>query len=192
MWSNEQKKSFAKAYALTCKMFNMQQVDPDMVVMVVDDLQDLDFNACICALEAYRKDFKNKGWPRPSDLRALVIPPIDDDSKAVEAASRTVAAVSKFGWNKPKEAREYIGELGWVAVQRFGGWMYICENLGVDISITTFQAQIRDLSKAILKLDKAGSFDQPINMIGNAKEKPQELEPAANILKLVEFKEMKK
>lgn len=132
------------------------------------------------AIRSYMADQKNIQFPAPARLRPYLDKELDDDSKAVEVASRVVAAVSRFGYTWPSEAKNYIGDLGWEAVQRFGGWTFVCENLGVGISQTTFQAQIRDSAKAIIKTAKMGAFDQAIGLPA----------PNNNVMKLVNIKSL--
>lgn len=111
----------------------------------------------------YCKDPANTFFPvPPTKILKYANLQADDESLAVEAASRVVAAVSKFGWAQPAEAQAYVGEVGWHVVDRFGGWLHICQNLGSDISLTTFQAQARDLARSSVKLQKLGRFDQPV------------------------------
>lgn len=141
------------------------------------------------AFHDYILDSKNKFFPSPASLRPYIEPEIDSDSLAVVATSRVIEAVSKFGYNNSTEAREYIGELGWRAVKSFNGWLYVCENLGINISITTFSAQVRDLSKSIIKMDKLGIKDGPIQIGKNQKSPDMLLGDNKNeqILKFIDF-----
>lgn len=100
--------------------------------------------------------------PMPADLIAQMKGGMDSDTKGKLAASRTIEAISRFGYANPEAAKEFIGELGWSAVKRYGGWSYVCENLGVNIPVATFQAQIRDICIATDKAGKAGLSDAPI------------------------------
>ena len=118
----------------------------------------------INGLLAYVNDAKNRVFPAPSTLRPYLYAKMDDDFIAVQAASRALEAVSKFGWNNSTEARVYVGELGWKAIAGFGGWSYVCENLGNEISLTTFQAQVREIAKSIIKMTKAGLESGPVEI----------------------------
>ena len=106
------------------------------------------------AIKNYSVDPKNKLFFSPANLRPYIEPSLNDVDQAVSVASKALEAVAKFGWCNPDKAMAYIGDAGWVAVQRFGGWEYICTNLGTEISLTTFQAQIRDIAKTIIKTEK--------------------------------------
>jgi hypothetical protein len=160
-WIEDKRKDFANNYIYTCKLFD-KVIDYNMARMVINDLQDLDADACINALEVFRKDEKNRFWPKPNDIRGLVKPKTNSAMQSIEVASRIRLAIEKYGWTNPAPAREYIGELGWMVVNRFGGWSYLCENLGVELSPLTFHAQARELTNAIIESARLGNFDTPI------------------------------
>lgn len=132
--------------------------------MVVEDVEDLDFEKCLNALTVYRRDPKNKTWPKSSDVRAIVCPVMTPDAQANEAAARIREAIGKFGWPDPVGARKHIGELGWKVVERSGGWQYLCENHGSELNALTYHAQSRDLAKALIEAQNAGKLDQPISL----------------------------
>lgn len=161
---------------------------PDEVIeMYCEDLADLDFDTVKAALAQYRRNPKNTQLPIPSKIRELVCPQIDDDSISREAAARIVAAVPKFGWNNGKDAKVYIGELGWQVVQKQGGWVYLCENMGKEISPTTFQAQARDLAKTQIQLSRAGLGDTPPSLPEPTNQR-FELPQPKSLLKEIEYK----
>lgn len=114
------------------------------------------------AIALYCDDPKNEFFPRPvSKLVALIKEPIDDDSTAREVAARIVAAIPKFGWCNQEAAKNFVGEIGWAVIEKQGGWPYLCEHYGVDIQMSAFQAQVRDLAKSQIHLAKRGLADTP-------------------------------
>jgi hypothetical protein len=163
MMTNNEKTELAKIYAATCKAFD-KSLEPDVLRMQIEDLSDLDFSKVVAALAKYRQDEKSITWPRAGKIRALVNPLMSRDSLANEAASRIREAIGLFGWPNGDQARKHIGELGWMVVERSGGWSYLCENHGVELQPLTFHAQARDLSKAILESKEVGVLDQPIQI----------------------------
>lgn len=122
--------------------------------MMLDAVSDLPADRVKIALREWARVSKNRSHPLPADLIAQVFPTVDDDSMAREIASRIVGAVSKFGWPNPTEAKQYIGDVGWGIVERYGGWLFVCQNLGVTLELGTFQAQARDLVKAQLMIGR--------------------------------------
>ena len=100
-------------------------------------LEDLGPEKACRGLNSYSRTMKTRALPTPGQIRDMVEPD-SSDAQAKEASARIIQAVGKFGYNRPQEARTFIGELGWACVTRMGGWLHICEGLGVTIQQTTF------------------------------------------------------
>ena len=160
----DQQKSALGVYIANTAQFYSKEFSKAVVSMMVQDLEDLDFNKIIDAYTRYRRDGKNVFFPMPAKIRDLVNPTQSKETLANEAASRIRKAIGDFGWCNPLEARGYIGELGWAVVERAGGWSYVCENHGVDLNPLTFHAQARDLAKSMAESSELGVFDQPISL----------------------------
>lgn len=122
-----------------------QALDDAVLLMYAEDLADLDEHEVMRAYQIYRRDPNHTRFPLPAKIREIVCPQdyISAEDKAAEVAARICGAVSSYGWNNGRGAEAYIGPVGWQVVQRQGGWSYICENLGVRINPSTFQAQLR-------------------------------------------------
>lgn len=114
----------------------------------VDALSDIDGNLVLKALSSWLKT--ERGFPYPSDIRAKVMPEINDNDQAVDAVNRIISAVSKYGYNNKDKAREYIGELGFETVTRFGGWVNFCQTLTKE-NEGVFRAQLKELAKVLCK-----------------------------------------
>lgn len=130
-------------------------LSPQVLAMYVEDLEDFPPADVIAAYKAWRRNPKNTQFPLPAQIRGIIQPEVDPDSAAREIASRIVGAISKCGWSNPTGAREYMGEVGWEIVRRFGGWTYVCENHGVSLQPAAFMAQARDLARAQLQFPEA-------------------------------------
>lgn len=117
----------------------------------------------------YRGEKGRREMPRPADLIAFLNPTADSKDLARDTAMRVQHAVSKFGWNNPRGAREYIGDAGWVTVERFGGWEYVCANLGTELQVTTFIAQCRDSIESQVNLQRMG-FNPALPAIEQSRE----------------------
>jgi hypothetical protein len=167
--NQEMRTAIANAIRVTGKYYG-KDIDLEVLTMMVDDLVDLPVTDVLKAYGDYRRDPKMKFFPMPSAIREMIQPTVSDDARAKEIASRVREAVSKFGWSNPVEAEVYVGSIGWTLVQRFGGWLHICENLGLNIPETTFLAQVRDLAKSQLELGKAGQLNNPAILEHGAKD----------------------
>lgn len=161
--NNQEKKDLAKEWAITAKFYD-KEFTYDMMQIMVEDVSHLTFDETKKALSTFRKESKNKTWPRPADIISICAPQMSKETIANEAASRIRAAISKFGWCNGLEAQKFIGDLGWKIVERAGGWAYICENHGLDLNPLTFHAQARDLAKSMIESKEHGVFDQPVQI----------------------------
>ncbi len=108
------------------------------------------------AIKAYQADPKNTVFPHPARLAPYVKPTASADALAQEIAGRIPKAIAKFGYSSSQAAKEFIGPLGWAAVESFGGWGPLCSNHGVSIQPGQFYAQSRDFIKAQLEIGKTG------------------------------------
>ena len=116
------------------------------------------------AILLYRQDGKNTFFPLPAKLITLVTPEESSDLDiGREATGRIIQAVSKFGFYRLQDAKEFIGSLGWKVVERQGGWGSLCTNLNSE-NKGTLQAQMRDSAVSILKLSRNGTLDKPIDL----------------------------
>lgn len=158
--TNEQRQTIGKLWIAIAEM-NGKEISSTALSLMLSAIQDLDAERVILALNDWARTSKQARHPLPAEIRALAAPATDPDAEAREAISRVVAAVSKFGWSNADNARAFTGELGWHIVERFGGWSYLCQNLGVSIDLTTFQAQGRDLAKATISRGPQGLENAP-------------------------------
>lgn len=150
--------------------------------MYLEDLADLPAPAVIEGYKTWRRNPKNVHFPLPAQIRGIVSPGIDPESAAREVAARITGAITKHGWSNQAKARESIGEVGWAIVERQGGWMHLCQNHGVTIDPSSFQAQAREQAKSLL----THSPEAMAEMIGLAPGvKRGEMQSIGEILKLI-------
>lgn len=99
-------------------------------------------------------------------LGILPVKPVTAEDNAREAVSRIWEAMRTCGWNRPKEAQAFIGELGWKVVERYGGWSAVTD-LEEDqrMGIT---AQMRDLAISLQKFSSHGINTGPTLPESNA------------------------
>lgn len=90
---------------------------------------------------------------------------VDD---AHQILGRIFEAASKFGGYQAERAANYIGELGWVAVQRFGGWDAFCMIEEDDFG--TARAQLRDIIKSVNAYDSVGRLQESSSDVKKALE----------------------
>lgn len=98
-------------------------------------------------------------FPLPAIIADKIRPSENIDAEANEAANRILQAISKHGWNHATEARSFIGELGWLVVERQGGWENLCAAVMPE-QHGTLKAQWRDSAKALYHRAKQGKLHE--------------------------------
>lgn len=154
-------KKLKETIVLTASYYGFN-LNPQILTMYVDDLSDLPIDQVIWAYGEYRKNPKNRVSPLPAQIREIVQPNISEDDQANLIASKITESINKFGWNKPNEVKEYVGSIGWAAIEGWGGWLYICENHGKNLNPTAFNAQNRGNIKSMLLENKVQVVSTPM------------------------------
>lgn len=154
------KPEFLKRLAVLADLCG-KDLSPDVLRMYDKLLEPLGYPALCVAVEQIILDRNDRDpFPSPRTIKEKLHPKVDDDALAIEAASRVIGAISKFGYCNPSEARAYVGELGWAIVDREGGWVALCEKVE-SRQLPSLRAQWRDLAKSILKRARNDSDDRP-------------------------------
>lgn len=170
-----------KTIVITAEYYG-RQLQPITIQAMADDLKGIDPQIAILAYHRWRKNPKNRSMPMPSQILAMIKgEPPSQEAMGRELASRIVGAISDFGWPNAGKAREYIGEDGWRLIERFGGWQYLCENLGVNLSVQTFYAQARDLAASHAEFADKGIC--PLGSLPKFSDRRSSLEPFGDIMK---------
>ena len=156
-----------------------------VLLMYASDLADLNEARCIEAYQRWRRNPANTRAPLPAQIREIVNPEefVAVETQARELAARIVGAIPKFGWCNAKEARLYVGEVGWRIVERHGGWQYLCENVGTIINPAVLQAQMRDQAEGDIRYGSQ-AIEKSIGALSESKARGGELEPF-NVISLI-------
>lgn len=184
--THEERIDLAKAIRTAATIYGTE-IAPERLSAVLDawEATGLPPSALTRCYRAIWKDFRQSRMPSIAEIIDFYFP----DEKSVDKreigamiAAKIGDAVRKFGYPNGAEAKTFIGDDGWCAVQAFGGWQWVCENYGTYLLPTHMaQAQIRDLVAASKKLDE----------INNAKSENAAIEGADVIRQLgVKIKEL--
>lgn len=149
-----------KAMLITMSAYYQHRLDDTVVIMYADDLKDLEFSDVVQALARYRKDPRHRKMPLPAEVRGLIETPLSDEDQAREAAARIVQAMSKYGYTNPDRAREFIGSVGWLIVEREGGWTSLCQRT-TDDQLPVLKAQWRELARGLITRARLGQLETP-------------------------------
>lgn len=157
--TDNERAALKKRFVQTALYFG-QSVPDDVLDLYVRDLDDLPFVDVVKAMTAIRRDPTTRRCPLPSVIRQRIQPAQTDEQRALDAVSLIVMAISKVGPYRTQEARALVGDLGWLVVEREGGWQHVCEML-TDENVGTLRAQWRELAKALSVRSRAGLTDPP-------------------------------
>lgn len=147
-----------KFAALLGKFFqrNNQKIDPLDIEIYVGGLREYGLEK---AYQALIEIAKEDGFQRIPTVRrikeAMGVGEISDRDQGVLISGRIWSAISRYGYMRGTEAREYVGDVGWAVVNMLGGWGPLCENTMIGEQ-HVFMAQTRDLVQSILIHGKAG------------------------------------
>lgn len=148
-----------KFAALLGKFFqrNNQKIDPLDIEIYVGGLWEYGLEK---AYQALIEIAKGDGFQRIPTVKRIketmgVDIEISQRDQGVLISGRIWSAISRYGYMRGTEAREYIGDVGWAVVNMLGGWGPLCENTMIDEQ-HVFMAQTRDLVQSILIHGKAG------------------------------------
>jgi hypothetical protein len=123
-----------------------KQIDPEMAELMLGSVSDMPLEAVLASLRAWPS--QNRTFPMPADIRAHIqgVKPKAPDEKdeGTVIAGKIWEAISRFGSYRGEQAKEFIGDRGWGAVQMLGGWRTTCESTTLD-GRANFFAQVRDL-----------------------------------------------
>lgn len=123
------------------------------------ELMPLGFERVIQAMREIYLDLRGggRGMPSVNEIKERMgVKEFSVDQIANDAASRACGAVARFGYYNEKEAKAFIGSVGWEAIrQRFGNWSAFCEQLTYDNQMG-LQAQLRETAKVIAEKMKRG------------------------------------
>jgi len=145
---NQQERDLLADKIVECAYYygknDLTKNDISLFINILNKFYNLEIHEYINIFDQYMFDVKNKTFPNASSLRAYTQnKKVSSIQKANEVAQRIFGSIKKFGYTKPNEARNFIGEEGWKLIQNRGGWYSFCEST-MDYQIPTLTAQFRD------------------------------------------------
>lgn len=132
-----------------------------LVGVYVEELEPVGLERATAALRRYAtKTTPRTGLPTVEQIKAdLGAAEPSDESKARDAVSRIIQAISVHGYNWPERAQAAVGTLGWELVRRAGGWEAICQEYTYAKEHAVLAAQWRELAKSLLERARTGQLD---------------------------------
>lgn len=154
------RKHFLTKLVLLAEMCS-KTLSADLIAVYDQNLAGLGYAKLCAALDELMLSRRDRdGFPAIRTIRETAQPAVSPEHEAIEASNRIVEAISKIGYARETEAEEFIGPLGWMIVQREGGWVSLCERVQMD-ELPTLKAQWRELAKALQGRALAGRLYDP-------------------------------
>ncbi len=153
---NFENQKILKKLIVAYSAYYNRELSDDVIKMYIEDLSEFDLTEIVDAFKKYRNDAKNRQMFLPAQIKEIISPIVEKKDLAISTALRVKEAIYKYGWSNENEAKIFIGPAGWKMIDRFGGWKYVCENLGINLMEGQFFAQFRDAIESNLKLNQAG------------------------------------
>jgi hypothetical protein len=147
-----------------------------MMITLLEEYFGLTCSEYVKNIRAYIENPANKFFPTLVNLGRR--PELSAAAKANDLAGKIRKAITVKGWADPEGAKEYLGPVGWEVVERSGGWVYICENHGVDLNPLTFHAQARDMALSLIETEKITKHEQIESRVFNLDFKLKTIEEA--------------
>jgi hypothetical protein len=153
---NEEVRKIAALYK-TLSIYYGQNISDEVISLYAHHLADEPFDAVYAALRELNREKNRRTLPLPADVFAKLNPENTSLESARIAANNIIAAIPKFGHTNPTRAKEFIGDLGWLVVERMGGWHLVCQESDVS-TIQIRLAQMRDLAESLHQQSKNGTL----------------------------------
>jgi hypothetical protein len=108
----------------------------DAADMLVSDLSEYGPDKILKALKLCRLELNR--FPTVAEIIKRTNPK-SEANQTQEIVGKIFEAISWYGYSNPSGAKKMIGEVGWKAVEFFGGWQRLCDAPADDLNITRSQ-----------------------------------------------------
>ena len=155
----DHEKSFLTKLLALANMTQHFTLTKDLIEIYINHLSPLGFEKLSSALDVIIADRSSRdAFPSIKEIRAIIKPVVDERSEAVFISNRIWSAIDRFGWSNHREAKLFLGELGWTVVLEAGGWGVVCSDANSS-EPTAMKAQLRELALSTISRVKAGRLD---------------------------------
>lgn len=108
------------------------------------------YDKALAAITELMNETKVWQMPTPKQIIDKIQAKQSPSEQANEIVGLIFESIPLFGYMRSQQAREKIGQIGWSIVKQFGGWSYLCQELGITLNKATTRAQMRDLAVSLL------------------------------------------
>ena len=131
-------------------------------------------NVPIEKIESAVKYFATKGdrhFPSIDEFKRAcgieVVNALGINEKAQKIVNDMRYCIKRFGYMQPEEAKKYLGDDAWEVIERFGGYVNIC-NTATDYNFDDMMIQLRKTAEVHIKLAAGGMQHEQLKFIEQA------------------------
>lgn len=140
------------------------QLSQEFISIYDSAVEPFGYERAVAALKILIMECKSWQMPTPQSIIDKINKRPSRVSEANEISGRIMQAIPDFGYTRGSEAREFIGELGWMVVKRFGGWSSLCCDMGLTLNPSTARAQMRDIALGIMDISDHRDISEPLQI----------------------------
>jgi len=133
-----------------------QAITEERIDIYVETLAQFELPKVMAALK--KLYYEHPRFPDISDIMKIINPPISEQDKAMEMAGEILDAIRSFGSYQVKEAREALGPVVWLAIERFGGWSTLTSLTNNEMG--SARAQLRECCKSAMATSTRNPDDE--------------------------------
>jgi hypothetical protein len=132
-----------------------------MLIAIYDKaMEPYGYERAVAAMNILIMECRSWQMPTPHQIVEKINNKPSRISEANEVAGRIMQAISDYGYTRGSEAHDFIGDLGWQVVRRFGGWTSLCCDMGLTLDPSSSRAQMRDIALALMDINDHRSIEE--------------------------------
>lgn len=191
--NSEQRKTLGKIILATAKYYS-RQVDQDVISMMLDDLENYDFEKVMEGYRKYRSSAENKFFPLPAQIIGMINPELTKNESAIALADQVIKLISSKGYvweigignqdelffegkgqnfhNFQDALASYVGKENAKAILARSTWKSLCDESN-ESPVGVFKKQLVDSLTVQLKRNNSENklfLDEKISKLLEVKE----------------------
>lgn len=136
-----------------------KEVDEFGMSIYVEDLGRFEGEEFARILTRLRQAFRERTLPSVKELEDAALQRASGKNDVDEAVARICTAIRTCGTPNMSRAMEFIGELGWSIVQRYGGWAAVCA-VESEKDLAVMRAQMKQTGESVRERASLGVLNE--------------------------------
>lgn len=136
-----------------------KELDDWGLSIYVEDLSQFEGEAFARVLHRLRAAYKERTLPTVKELEDAALQRATGKNDVDEAVARICTAIRTIGGNNHVRAMEFVGELGWAIVSRYGGWQAVC-SVETEKDLAVMRSQMKSTGESVRERASLGVLSQ--------------------------------